>query len=78
MSKILRTAAVAIGLSLSFASGSVHARPINYQHHRFHHGYAYSSPASVGPWEFVPGRGIIGGSCDLPSGACSNDERVTG
>lgn len=82
MSKSFSTLAVVVGLSFSFIPmGSAHARPNNYQHHRFHHGYAspvYLSAPSIGPWEFVPGRDIIGESCGLPSSACSNNKRVTG
>ena len=32
---------------------------------------------SVGSGEFVPGRGIIGESCDLPTSSCPNDERIS-
>jgi hypothetical protein len=39
-------------------------------------GWASTSGAPVGPWEFVPGRGIEGESCDMPSSTCSNDERI--
>jgi hypothetical protein len=77
MVHILRmTTAVAI---LAFAAtGVAQARPFNYQHGHFR-GYAgpvYSSTSSVGPAQFVPGRGIIGESCDMPSSACSNDQRI--
>jgi hypothetical protein len=75
-----RTATVAVMLAFAATSGT-HARPINYRHNDFHAGYAgpvYSSPSSVGSRGFVPGRGIVGESCDLPSSACSNDKRVTG
>jgi len=41
-------------------------------------GRAYSQASSVLPWEFVPGRNIVGESCGLSSDECSNDERVTG
>ena len=80
MGSILRmTTAVAI---LAFAAtGVAQARPFNYQYDHFRAGYAgpaYSSTSSVTPWQFVPGRGIIGESCELPTSACSNDERVTG
>jgi hypothetical protein len=75
-----RMATVAVMLPFA-ATGTAHAHPINYQHHTFQAGYAgpvYSSPSASGSWGFVPGRGIVGESCDLPSSACSNDERVTG
>jgi hypothetical protein len=58
----------------------VQARHANYRHRHFHAGYAgpmYSSTPSVGSGEFVPGRGIVGESCDLPTSACPNDERIS-
>jgi hypothetical protein len=75
-----RMAAVAVMLAFA-ATGVAHARSVNYQDYNFHAGYTgrvYSSPSSVGSQGFVPGRGIVGESCDLPSSACSNNERVTG
>jgi hypothetical protein len=78
MFRNFRMATVAIMLAFA-TTGVAHARSIN--HHTFQAGYAgpvYSSRSSVGSWGFVPGRGIVGESCDLPSSACSNDERVTG
>jgi hypothetical protein len=46
----------------------------------------YAGPASaskpgtvwmMGPiLDFVPAHGIVDGSCDLPTSACSNDERI--
>jgi hypothetical protein len=75
-----RMATAAVMLAFA-ATGVAQARPINYQHYNFHAGYdgpVYSSPSSVGSWGFVPGRGIVGESCELPTSACSNDERVTG
>ena len=80
MSHILRMATVIVMLAFA-ATGVAQARPFNYQHDHFRAGYAgpvYSSTSSVRPWQFVPGRGIIGESCELPTSACSNDERVTG
>jgi hypothetical protein len=80
MSKVLTAATAIVTLGLA-AMGTAQARAINYQHHHFHPGYAgqgYSQAPSVLPWEAVPGRGIVGESCELPSSACSNDERVTG
>jgi hypothetical protein len=46
-------------------------------------GYAGPVPAATATYAgsgplFVPGRGIVGESCDLPTSACPNDERVTG
>jgi hypothetical protein len=80
MAKILTTATAIVTLGLA-SMGSAHARLINYQHRHFHPGYAsqtYSRAPSAVPWEFVPGRDIMGESCELPSSACSNDARITG
>ena len=39
--------------------------------------------AAAGDWTtepglpFVPARGLAGGSCDLPTSACSDDERIS-
>jgi hypothetical protein len=80
MSHTLGMATVVIMLAFT-ATGVGQARAVNYQHHYFHAGYAgpvNSQATSVGSWEFVPGRGIVGESCELPTSACSNDERVTG
>jgi hypothetical protein len=35
-------------------------------------GQVYSST----PVAHLPGRGIVGESCDMPSSVCSNDERI--
>jgi hypothetical protein len=80
VSHILGRATVIAMLAFT-ATGVAQARPINYQHNHFRSGYAgavYSSPTSVGRFGFVPGRGIVGESCELPTSACPNDERVTG
>ena len=80
MSQILRMGTVIVMLAFA-ATGVAQARPFIYRHDHFRAGYAgpaYSSTSSVTPWQFVPGRGIIGESCELPTSACSNDERVTG
>ena len=83
MSHILRMAT--LGVTLAFAAtGAAQARG-NFDRGAFgsvfdsHAGYAgpaYASTTSVGSYRFVPGRGIVGESCDLPSSACSNDERI--
>jgi FtsP/CotA-like multicopper oxidase with cupredoxin domain len=75
MSKILNTAAAIVVLSLGLAAvgpASAKLRPFRAQP-----GYAgpVSSSASSTGWQFVPGRGIVGESCDLPTSACSNDNR---
>ena len=86
MSEILSSAAAVIALSLSFAvvsSDSTFAHEVSHRHRlHAHHGYASSLPAShVAPtighgMQLVPGRGVVDDSCDLPSSACSNDERI--
>jgi len=42
-------------------------------------GPAYSVILSIpnGSIRFVPGQSMIGESCDLPTSACSNDERIS-
>jgi len=67
MSKILSRAAIII---LGFSSmGTAQAQPIHF--HRNHVQPGYASQV-----HFVPGRGIVGESCDMPSSACSNDYRI--
>ena len=73
MSHNLRIATVAVILGFA-AMGSANARALNHNHP--HPGYAGPASALQEPWEFVPGRGIVGESCDLPTSACSNDERI--
>jgi hypothetical protein len=80
MSKILYTTAVVIALAFA-AVGAASAKV-----HPFHAqpGYATpvpswaSRPARTGESDvrFVPGRGIVGESCDLPTSACPNDDRI--
>jgi hypothetical protein len=86
MSRNLKMATVAIMLALT-ATGAAQARGNFDRHpHPFAHTQTQGSPfgyAGPGHWStsvarFVPGRGIVGESCDLPTSACSNDERVTG
>jgi hypothetical protein len=80
MSKVLIALPAVVALGHA-SRGPAHARTIDSQHHHFHPGYAgqvQSLAPSALPWEFLPGRGIVGESCELPSSACSNDERVTG
>jgi hypothetical protein len=36
-------------------------------------GYAWSTGSTV---QFVPGRGIVGESCDLPTSACMSGTRI--
>jgi hypothetical protein len=80
MSKVLTTVPAVVALGLA-AIRPADARAINSQHHHFRPGYTgqvYSLAKSALPWEFLPGRGIVGASYELPSSACSDDERVTG
>jgi hypothetical protein len=74
MSKILNVAVSIIILGLA-TMGSANARALN--HKQPHPGYAGPVYPSVGSWGFVPGRGIVGESCDLPTSACSNDQRTS-
>lgn len=86
MSEILSSAASVIALSLSFAvvgSGSTFAHEVNHRHRpHTHHGYAgplsarHAGPTIGNGVQLVPGRGVVDDSCDLPSSACSNDERI--
>jgi hypothetical protein len=85
MSKILNTTAVVISVSIGFAAmGSAPALATWHPVHA-HHGYAGPVPSSVSHTaltiesvpQFVPGRGIVGESCDLPSSACPNNERIS-
>jgi hypothetical protein len=70
----VRTHSAAQSSHLHRIAGNEHARP----------GYArrvepmIQPPAWThdGPAYFVPGRGIVGESCDLPTSACSNEERI--
>jgi hypothetical protein len=67
MSKVLTTAMTIVTLDIA-STGFAHARPINYQRHHFRPNYAgqvYSQAPSVLPLKFVPGRGIVGESCEL-------------
>jgi hypothetical protein len=72
MSKIVNVAASIIILGLA-ATGSANARPLS--HHQPQPGYAGPASALHEPWEFVPGRGIVDESCDLPTSACPNEMR---
>jgi hypothetical protein len=82
MSRNLKLAMVAAMLALT-ATGAAQARGENFDRGGFgsvfdqsHYRY-YGDPKS-GPAYFVPGRGIVNEPCQMPSSACSNDERVTG
>jgi hypothetical protein len=86
MSEILSSAAAVIALSLSFAvvsSDSTFAHEVSHRHRlHAHHGYAgplsapHAAPTIGKDMQLVPGRGVVDDSCDLPSSACSNDERI--
>jgi hypothetical protein len=81
MTTVIVMLATTVIVMLAFAAtGGVQARYANYRHRDFHAAYAgpmYSSTPSVESGEFVPGRGIVGESCDLPTSACPNDERIS-
>ena len=75
MSHILRMATVIAMLAFA-ATGVAQARHINPHHNYVRSGYAGPVYSSAPVAHFVPGRGIVGESCDLPTSACSNDERI--
>ena len=61
----------ATGLAFA-ATGVADARALNHNQPR----PGYDGPVYSAPSEFLPGRGIVDESCDLPSSACSNEERI--
>lgn len=64
----------ATGGASAFASES-HRFPV--AHRLTAAAYASSAPSFARSGaRFVPGRGIVGESCDLPSSACSNNDRI--
>ena len=76
------SAAVSSG---AFAAHRVHRVPA--AHHRYMPLYGYSihgqyvpgagAPRIYGPgYVFVPGHGILGEDCDLPTSTCSNEYRT--
>jgi hypothetical protein len=60
-----------------------------YAAHRWHHRssyyarrgapayYDYDHPAPAGGYVFIPGKGIAGESCNMPTSTCSNQYRDT-
>ena len=70
MSKILNTVSAIVIVGL-FAMGTAQARVIT--HNQPQPGYAGQMYAAAPIAHFVPGRGVVGESCDMPSSACSND-----
>lgn len=49
---------------------------VNSRHYGYHGGSALPPGAMVMPgYVFVPGRGILGAACDLPTSTCPNTER---
>jgi hypothetical protein len=74
MSKILNTVSAIVIVGL-FAMGTAQARVIT--HNQPQPGYAGQMYAAAPIAHFVPGRGVVGESCDLPTSACSNDERIS-
>ncbi len=90
----LAVAALALGLTCSDASASVHHEKALALHaaantaprHALHRTVSISHgvPGYQGPDEYgyrwpgyiyVPGKGIVGESCNLPTSACPNSER---
>jgi hypothetical protein len=71
----LSLATVAVMLAFA-ATGVAHARPMYFHNNNVRPGYAGQVYSSAPVEQFVPGRGIVGESCDMPSSACSNDERI--
>jgi hypothetical protein len=88
MFKTLTIAVAAIGFAAVVAaptfaaSASMAKAATNYHTDKRHHRPGYAGPAPTdnqqlsGAW-FVPGRGIVGESCDLPTSACPNEERIS-
>jgi hypothetical protein len=79
MSRNLKMATVAAMLAFA-ATGVAQARGANFDRGGFsatrgYPGYAAPVTPFVRSWGFVPGRGIVGESCDLPTSACSNGGR---
>ena len=74
MSKILNTVSAIVIVGL-FAMGTAQARVIT--HNQPQPGYAGQMYAASPFAQFVPGRGLVGESCDMPSSNCSNDERIS-
>jgi hypothetical protein len=82
MSRNLTMAMVAAMLALA-ATGAAQARGAYFDRGGFGSAfdqphYRYYGGFKSGPAYFVPGRGIVNESCELPTSACSNDQRVTG
>jgi hypothetical protein len=82
MSHILRMVTVLAMLGL-VATGSAQARGEKFDRGGFGSVfdqplYRYYGGFKSGPAFFVPGRGIVNEPCQMPTSACSNDERVTG
>jgi len=82
--------AAALALAIGFAVASAAAAPRHdaaHAHAARHHRYAHAHPGYAGPVGpviagyaehgvyFVPGKGIVGEACDLPTSACPNSMR---
>jgi len=72
---------VAVGLPTVAAKVySPRMAPYHQRHHDAHHAFNHASvrrlPVLRGPgYFFVPGLGIIGEACNLPTSACPNEMR---
>jgi hypothetical protein len=74
MSRSLGMAAAVI--MIAFAATGVAQARAKYNDNNARPGYAGQVYSSTPVARFVPGRGIVGESCDMPSSVCSNDERI--
>jgi hypothetical protein len=80
LSKICWVTTLAVVLSLQFAATDTIAAPFRHKSTRPAIGYAGPTPGFPAPnagsdYIFVPGRGIAGADCNLPTSTCSNDQR---
>lgn len=74
----LMTVAVTISLAVSSASATDNHHQKAARTHRVHHAYAVAAAPNairMPGYVFVPGRGILGEACNLPTSTCPNSER---
>lgn len=79
--KLLVAGCALAAFVLSFGPQAVQAAP----YYRAAPLYAYAGPGpfvpnevprDMGSYYYLPGHGILGEACDLPTSACSNTERA--